>query len=147
MKKILMLLLASISVGFTANAQSCEVEDIWLEHNVYQSGYKGMKIHSEFTVDDCEGKTIQCCAYFFNEDGYPIAAPYGAPSYCKTRDGQLCTGTNSYVKYESSYWDDFVLFIPNGMFAPGSYQCIVQISLLDGTILGLSDTEYFSVSR
>ena len=147
MKKILLVLIAVFGVYLTSSAQSCDIHNMWVEHNVYQSGYVGMKIHIEFTVDDCQGKTIQCCAYFYDSYGNAILAPYSYPGNFKTRDGQLCTGSNSYVKYDSSYWEDYVLFIPNGAFAPGSYQFVVQVSTVNGILLGLSDTEYFTMSR
>lgn len=146
MKKFFLILIAVIGLNITANAQSAEISDIWLEHNVHYSGYNCLAIHFECSVEGMQGKTVNMATYFFDANGNGVRAPYAAPAQFKSSNGQLSVGTNVRIKYDDAYWDDCVLYIPYGVFPyPGSYMCAVQISHSSYGVLAISSEEYFDI--
>lgn len=148
MKKLFLILIAVFGIYASSSAQSADISYISLEHNVRYSGTNCLAVHICCSVDDLKGRTVNITAYFFDDYGNPIKAPYGAPGQFRTTDGQLCVGCNVRVTYENTYWDDCVLYIPYGMFQQsGSYQCAVQISNSSYGVLARSSEEYFDVYR
>ncbi len=148
MKKLFLIIIAVFGIHLTSNAQSAEISSMWLEHNVSYSGYNCLAIHFECEVNDMQGKTVNMSAYFFDVDGNGIRAHYGVPAQFRSVNGQLCAGMNVRVAYESSYWEDVVLYIPYTMFSqPGSYQCVVQIAHSSYGVLALSSEESFDIYR
>lgn len=148
--KFLFIAVISILFGiYEAKAQDTdavtEIDSFWIEHNVMSGNVKGMVIHTAFSIENMQGRSISVVAYFLSADGVPIRAPYNAPAQFKTRDGQLCTGAQAYAKYEASSWEDFRLFIPNMLFSSGEYLCVVQISSARGVLLAGTEAESFSV--
>lgn len=145
MKKLLLALAIVFGITSNVSAQSAYIENTWIEHNVFNAGYNCMCVHIELTVDDMKGRSINVSAYIFDYYGNKVIAPYGAPAMFRARDGQLCSGTNGRVQYESTHWDDIKLFIPYNLISPGNYQCTVQISTSSGMPLVYSDPECFVV--
>lgn len=84
----------------TTNSQppSGKIEKVWLEHNVYKNGEKGMNIHIHFNVNNMKGKICECNAYynFANEQG----------SYIMTALERFTPS------YENAKYEDFILFAP-----------------------------------
>lgn len=147
MKRLLLIIAFFTGIACNASAQSAYIDNTWIEHNVFNAGYNCMCVHIELTVEDWEGRSINASAYVFDYYGNKVMAPYGAPAMFRSRDGQLCSGANSRVQYESTHWDDIRLFIPYSLLPPGDYQCAVQIATTSGTQLAYSDPEYFTVGR
>ena len=148
MKKLFLILIAIFGIYASSSAQTADISYISLEHNVRYSGTNCLAIHICCSVYDLKGRNVNIAAYFFDEYGDPIKAPYGVPGHFRTTDGQLCAGSNTRVMYESTYWDDYVLYIPYAMFQrSGSYQCAVQISHSSYGVLAISSEEYFDVYR
>ena len=146
MKKIFFLLFAVFCINSTVSAQSASISNISLEHNVMYSGLKCMAVHLECSVDNMQHKTVNFCVYFFDANGNPIMAGYN-PQF-RSANGQLCVGTNSYIKYENAYWNDCVIYVPYNIFPfAGSYQCKAQIAHSSYGVLALSDTAYFNFYR
>lgn len=83
---------------------SADIENIWIDHSVYQNGVKGMKIHVEFTVDNMNGKTIYAYAFFYWGDNItPLHDPYG---------NNLSFYGDGTPNYDSARFDDFIIFVP-----------------------------------
>ncbi len=87
----------------------CEIEDITMEHNVYDNLVKGMRIHVKFSVERMKGITGQCVAYFRYEDGSPVKDKNNA---YYTSDGQACSSRNFTPSYDNSTFNDLVIFMP-----------------------------------
>ena len=98
-----------------------------------------------YLIENMKGRSIQVGAYFFDSYGNPVKAN-NVPMQYRTRDGQLCSGSQAYVKYESTSWEDYKLFIPHGYFRDGEYSCAVQISSNRGIVLAISDSVSFTKS-
>lgn len=98
------------------NEPSANIERVWIDHNEYMNGAKGMLIHSEISVEHLEGRIIYVYVYFYQADNTtPLHNPYG---------NDLCfygTG-NVNVEHKSGRFDDFKVFVPySGLnMAPGT---------------------------
>lgn len=81
-----------------------EIENIWVDHNVYQDGYKGMRIHVKFTVDNMNGRTIYAYALFYYGDNTtPLHDQYGS---------NLSFSGYGTPSYDNARFDDFKIFVP-----------------------------------
>lgn len=90
----------------TSHKQSANIERVWVDHNEYVNGEKGMLIHSEISVDYLEGKTIYVYAYFYQEDNTtPLHNTHGNDLYFY-RSG------NVNIEHKSGRFNDFQIFVP-----------------------------------
>ena len=128
------------------------IDGCWLEHSVYVNNVKGMKIHCELTIEQMEGKTLCVIAYFGYEhsenDISPIKSRTGNNNF-RSVDNQVCTGGYAYAKYESSYWEDFCLFIPYrelnaAVTDTSTLCCVINVQSKSGEIYAFSDILSFT---
>ena len=123
------------------------IERIWLEHNETFQGMNGMIIRVNFTVYNLKGKSVNVCAYFFDDNDAPLQ---GYSNMFKTTDGQSCTGRWYTMKYDEGELHDFFLFMPylelNQVLgsSSGTFKVAVGISTFEGKGLAQSDFEFFS---
>ncbi len=106
-------------------------QDISLEFNVVQFEQKGMRIHAKFTVDGLKGVPSQAEAYFYYADGTKLMS--NTTGY-KTPGGQASTWATFTPGYDSTKYDDFVLFMPYSAFdtlQSGKYQLKLNVQLWD----------------
>ncbi len=85
------------------------ISNLWVEHNVYEDGKKGMRIHFRLDADNMKGKTGRCSAYFHKDDGTALVDLNDR--YCTT-DGKVSCGKDFTPGYENTYYEDFTLFMP-----------------------------------
>lgn len=87
--------------------------DIWTEHNVYENGKKGLRIHMEFDTYDLKGADCKAVVWFSygsgNQHGSPLQDYNNSFS---TGDGQVAAWT--YFKPPDNEWtySDFEIFMP-----------------------------------
>ena len=96
------------------NTPMAEIERIWVDHNVYEDGSKGMRIHVKFTNRNLKGRRISVYAYFYQEDNITeLHDPYGNSLSCHD---------SSTPKYDNSTYEDFDIFIPHSALnmSPGT---------------------------
>lgn len=86
-----------------------EIENITLEHNVYENDIKGMKIHLKFSIQRMKGIKGRCVAYFYYEDGTPVK---DKNSSYRTADDQAAWGKDFTPSYDNSTFNDLVIFMP-----------------------------------
>lgn len=83
---------------------SAEIERIWVDHNVYENGSKGMRIHVKFSNRNLKGESITIYAYFYHEDNITeLYDQYGNSLSCYS---------SSTPTYDNSTYEDFELFMP-----------------------------------
>lgn len=83
---------------------TANIENIWMDHGVYQNGIQGMKIHVKFTVDNMNGNTIYAYAFFYWGDNItPLHNQYG---------NNLSFYGYGTPSYDSARFDDFIIFVP-----------------------------------
>lgn len=92
-----------------SNLRACTIESVWTEHNYWQSGIKGMLIHTKFTIDNMLGRKGVCAAYFQFSNGEELKDFNNL--YCSV-GGQVCVSDDFTPSYESATFTDFKLFLP-----------------------------------
>lgn len=152
----------------TAQSASADIGDVWIEHNVFYSGVvyqtvwngwtwtfvpqtvsaKGMKIHVDFNVYECQGEQVRVCAFFYDDCYNPIkgiSAPFKAP------DGHLTSQSPITPLYESTTYTDGWLFVPYSEFnrCNGSFiDCYAKVEIQkQGNALDQSDWLPFSIYK
>ncbi len=89
-----------------ANAQ---VEDIRIDHDVFQNGRRGIRIHTKLTINNHRSKKASVIAYFYSSDGTKLK---DQNDEYRSDDGQVCTVAYAAPLFDSSTWNDYKLFIP-----------------------------------
>jgi len=91
--------------------ESAAINDLWVEHNVYEDGVKGILIHAAFTaynLEDCND--CQVVSYFKFADGPALFC--NRPSFYCTSGGYLATWASFTPLYQYTTFPDFELFLP-----------------------------------
>ena len=122
-----------------------DIENIWVDHNVYQNGYKGMKIHVKFTVDNMNGRTVYAYCYIYYSDNVtPLHDQY---------NNNLSFSGYGTPSYDSARFDDFTIFVPymglNMQPGVGSVDLSFDISIRtsSGTELDRNNNTRFTYSQ
>jgi serine/threonine protein kinase len=120
------------------NQSGIEISNSWMEHNIYVSGEKGMKVHLSFIASNLINKSCYVRLHFYTEDGYSI---YNSGFYSDD-DGKLSAIDYFTPPYESSTYENFEVFIPYSAFdnssMSGTYK--VQAQLCDANnVYAISD--------
>ena len=125
------------------NEPSANIERVWVDHNEYNNGYKGMLIHVEFTTENLLGKTVYVYAYFYQSDNQtPLHNQYGDKLYFY--------GTGS-PSYKSARFGDFKIFVPYvGLnMAPGvsgDFSFDIEVKDGSGTLYDRDENNSFTFS-
>lgn len=159
MKRIIITIIGVLGFCTMASAQDATISDVWLEHNVskstgyYNQSVKGMEIHFALEVDDLRQQKVGVAAYFAYHDGddYVTLKTRYNTQYRSIPDNSVCTWMEVYPKYDSTYWEDFVLFIPYSEISralpeSASMACCVSV-FCDGDILDMSDMVEFEFTK
>ncbi len=100
----------SYSTSSSSSGSYATINDITVDHNVYQNGLKGMKIHVKFDAYSVYNHTINVCVFFAYRDGVDLIGIVG--SNYVTPDGKATVQTSSTANYTNTTWNDFTLFMP-----------------------------------
>ena len=142
-----------VKINLTQAAQKIkgQIENVTIEHDVYEEGAKGMKIHLKFSVQNMKGALGRCVAYMYYEDGTPLKDTNG--SY-RTTDGQCSFGKDFTPSYDSSTFNDFVIFVPITELEAGKgkhnmkFQCLIwDKSSDDSREIARSDYYSFTLTK
>lgn len=131
------------------SGSGAKINSIWVDHNVFNGGQKGMMIHMDFEVNGLKNHTINPVAYFYYANGTRLNDYDG---YYRTTDGQVSVGDSSVADYEGTQWKDFKLFMPYAQLhmGTGNFDLKFQIEIHDqssGKSLIHSDYQTFTFSR
>lgn len=103
-----------ISLNQTGNVSTSSyatIEKVWADHNVYENGQKGMRIHVKFDAYNVLNHSIKVCIYFYYSGGNKALNGIHGSGYCTT-DGHVTVQSSSTATYTNSTWSDFTLFMP-----------------------------------
>ena len=124
------------------NKPRASIERIWVDHNDYYNGYKGMRIHVDWNVTNCRNKTIYIVYEFYKSDNQTSINLHGI--------------SKSQLQYklkpeytETSYSDSWQ-FIPYASFnylPSGDYSFDVVIKDDSGKTLVRNENNTFTLSR
>lgn len=86
------------------NKPSGSITRVWVDHNVYNNGVKGMKIHASYDVENMKDKYVYMYTYFYyGDNSTPLKNPYG---------NHLSMNSSGVAPYESTTFNDTWHFIP-----------------------------------
>lgn len=102
---------------------------VWVEHNVYYNGAKGMKIHASYDVENMKDKYVYMYTYFYyGDNSTPLKNPYG---------NNLSMSSSGIAPYENTTFNDTWHFIPytnlNMQPGYGSIDLSFDVSIKDGS--------------
>lgn len=113
--------------GPTAN-----IKNMWVEHNVFNNGTKGMKVHINLDVNGMKGQTVKYCLFFYKKDNTTkLVNSYGS---------HISASATDTSPYDSTNWSDWWLFIPNATIlgasnSDGQFSFDVEIQNINGKLL------------
>lgn len=80
------------------------IHRVWLEHNVYNNGEKGMKVHAHCEVKNMKGQELNFMVWFYQKDDITkVTNPSG---------GHLYRSLSDTPNYDDTTWKDIWFFIP-----------------------------------
>ncbi len=103
-----------ISLSQTGKTQTepyAVIDNITVDHNVYQNGQKGMRIHVKFTAYNVYNHIIKPCVFFYFEGGEYTVSGASGTDYV-TPDGQATVQSSQTANYTNTTWEDYTLFMP-----------------------------------
>ena len=121
-----------------------KIHKVWVEHNVMYGGQKCMKIHVKFEVDNMKGKSGDCVAWFYYENGNKL---YDTNNRYSTINGQVSVSESFTATYDGTLWNDFVLYIPNSelhIVRSGGYK--LDVGIFDHNNKQLATSNYVTFS-
>lgn len=131
-----------VSVSQEAQGPSAEIERVWVDHNYFFGGVKGMLIHVKFSTHRMLRKSGNCNAYFHFENGTALK-DYNRQY--RATDGQVSVGDTFTPSYEDAVFNDFKLFLPYPELhlSMGFYNLKFNVQIFEGQ-QALATSEYIS---
>lgn len=86
------------------DAGNAVINKVWVDHNQYNDGEKGMIIHTDLTVNNMKGQDISYAVFFYLDDDITQLK--------NSDDDWVWYKKEATVLYESSHWSDFQIFVP-----------------------------------
>ena len=146
-KLMLLCFTLFVSVGVWGQ-KTAEIENVWIDYNVYENNQKGMRIYIDFSVDNMLDKQGSCVAWFYFSDGTKLK-DYN--SNYNTTDGQVSTSEDFKPGYINASYTDFELFMPYDELhlADGESNLKFYIGIFDNNneLMATSEYEYFDFNR
>jgi hypothetical protein len=143
---------SSYSSSYTTqqtSASSAKIEKVWVEHNVYQNGQKGMKIHVKFSADNMLGRQGSVAAWFYYENGNKLILTAHNGVYT-TPDKQVAVADRFTPGYVNTVYNDFVLFLPNNAIpnlGKGTHSLKFKVGVVnEGVEIAASEFQEFTMS-
>lgn len=90
--------------------QTATVKHLYVDHNTYEEGKKGMTITVEFDTENLKDEDLYCLVRFYNDDGSPVAQEIYNEKYLSV-NGNVIVG-----QYFSPSYNDCTTRIP--LFMP-----------------------------
>ncbi len=86
------------------------IDNAWIDHNVYENGVKGMRIHINVAVHYALNHKVGVAIYFSYKNGNKLKDYNG--SYKIFSDGNVGIYDTDNATYESTRWKDWTIFFP-----------------------------------
>lgn len=106
---LVVFLIMIAGTGVVSAQVSGEIEDVRVDHNVFEDGVKGMRIHVSFTAHNMRGSTGHIAAYFYFQNGRALN---DFNDRFSSVSGQVSVGSDFTPRYADSVYNDFQLFMP-----------------------------------
>ena len=93
----------------TSSSAYATIHKAWIEHNVYENGVKGMRVHVKFDAYNVLEHKVGIVLHFRNSTGEELKDYNG--KYVDT-GGKVAHSDNTTASYTNTTWNDFTLFFP-----------------------------------
>lgn len=124
---------------------SGQIQSIWVEHNQFEDGRKGMRIHARFSIQN--SFQVQCLlgVYFYYTNNWPLK---NRDQFYGTNEGQVAHHRTFTPAYDDTTYEDFTLFIPYDEFHidSGTHQLKFQLKLYRADVGFLADSTFQTFS-
>ena len=121
-----------------------DIEQVWVDHNVFEGDLKGMIIHVRFSVKNYWGTQCSVNAYFYHESGERLNGFNDDYNI----DGQVAMKKDFVPTYKDYTFNDFKLFMPYRELhlSTGRYNLKFDIHLLTRSGEVIDKSEYILMS-
>ncbi|MBQ8462059.1 MAG: hypothetical protein IJ543_06575 [Bacteroidales bacterium] len=92
-----------------STSKTATIKEVTVDHNVYQDGNKGMKIHVKFDIQNCKDDACRAIAYFYYANGTAIKDTNGL---YKDASGNVSAGVDFKPGYDDTVYSDLIIFMP-----------------------------------
>jgi hypothetical protein len=92
------------------NKMSAKITNVTIDHNVYENGKKGMRIHVKFDANNMLGFAGWCIAWF-GDAKKNLLKYYGTSTYTNNSNNILTWGEFTPI-YEYASFSDYTIFMP-----------------------------------
>lgn len=131
--------------GKSTPSPSATITKVWVDHNVYNNGSKGMKIHFNYQVDNMKDQTVHMYTnYYYSDNATPL----------KNRSGSnLQLHSTNRIPYDnttcSDYWHFISYYDLNMQSGYGSIDLSFDVVLKDsdGTIIAIDENNRFTLTE
>lgn len=149
MKNFFRILTLTLTLLFAAaaSAQTATFNKIWVEHNYYHNGTKGMKIHTNWNVEYAVGKRIELGVYFWYASGGMLKDYNGQ---CRAANGQVAYSIKVTPSYTNTNYSDSWIFLPYSELHMSSGKANLKFNLEafnSGRSIGRSWDVFFDFSK
>ena len=107
--------------------KSAKINRVWVDHNVYEDGMKGMRIHINMNAYNLKSKQCRASVYFYTDSGTALT---DRNNNYHTTDGKVSCGENFNPGYDNTIYEDFTIFMPYNelhIYTKGSYKFYVLL--------------------
>ena len=133
--KVQKISLSQTGRSASSSGSYATINNITVDHNVYQNGLKGMKIHVKFDAYSVYNHTVKVCVFFAYEGGSDLNGISGSDYV--TPNGKATVQSTATANYSNTTWNDFTLFMPynnlNMRSGCGTVSLEGQVGIYDAT--------------
>jgi hypothetical protein len=91
------------------NAATGQIQSVWVDHNIFEDGVKGMRIHVKFSINNLQNVPCRAIAYFYFASGEALK---DFNKKYNSFDGQVSVGTDFTPGFVDTSYNDLQLFMP-----------------------------------
>lgn len=115
--------------GKTSKKPSVEFGRVWIDYDITQGGQKGMRVHTNFTVNGMKGVPGYLAVYFQKKGGEKLFTNNRA---YRSKEGQVAVYFDINPGYERTVYEDAQVFIPYSEFSlpKGSYDLQMDVDVI-----------------
>lgn len=136
---------SSNSNNYNSTYVTANIKRVWVNHNVYEAGKYGMRIHVNFSVTGMNNRTGQVAVYFYYANGNPIR---DTNYNFRTVDNNVAVSRDFKPRYSNSNYSDFEIFMPyDEIHVYRTSSCYFTISIWNGnTEIASSNKTSFKIT-
>jgi len=94
---------------YTTPDKTARIESVRADHNVFENGRKGMRVHAKIHLNGMKGEKASFLAFFYDGDNNTLQ---DTDDTFTTSAGKICCWKDVVPKYENALWEDATMFLP-----------------------------------